>query len=62
MSIKQQTDRIKAYIRRPEVNVASLARAAGLHRNTLNGAKSDGWNPKVETLIALEPFVDGTAS
>jgi len=36
---------------------AGLARAAGLHANTLRDCTEDGWNPTAETLGKLERFL-----
>jgi 3,4-dihydroxy 2-butanone 4-phosphate synthase / GTP cyclohydrolase II len=36
---------------------AGLARAAGLHANTLRDCAEDGWNPTAETLAKLEAFL-----
>lgn len=36
---------------------AGLARAAGLHANTLRDCAEDGWNPTTETLAKLEAFL-----
>lgn len=36
---------------------AGLARAAGLHANTLRECTEDGWNPTVETLGKLDRFL-----
>ncbi|UIP05842.1 3,4-dihydroxy-2-butanone-4-phosphate synthase [Erythrobacter sp. SDW2] len=36
---------------------AGLARAAGLHANTLRDCADDGWNPTAETLAKLEAFL-----
>jgi DNA-binding phage protein len=35
----------------------SLARLAGLHRNSLYGCESDEWNPTARTLEALLPHL-----
>ena len=37
---------------------AGLARAAGLHANTLRDATEPNWNPTTETLSKLEAFLD----
>ncbi|MEE4205733.1 MAG: 3,4-dihydroxy-2-butanone-4-phosphate synthase [Erythrobacter sp.] len=37
---------------------AGLARAAGLHANTLRDCAEDGWNPTAETLAKLAAFLD----
>jgi 3,4-dihydroxy 2-butanone 4-phosphate synthase/GTP cyclohydrolase II len=36
---------------------AGLARAAGLHANTLRDCTDEGWNPTAETLAKLETFL-----
>ena len=36
---------------------AGLARAAGLHANTLRDCTEDGWNPTAETLAKLDAFL-----
>jgi len=35
----------------------SLAKKAGLHRNTLYGCEADSWNPTLQTLNKLEPHL-----
>lgn len=40
----------------------SLARAAGLHRNSLYGCESESWNPKAETLEKLMPHLPELAA
>lgn len=35
-------------------SVSGIAIAAGLHKNTLYGMSRDDWNPRAETLRALE--------
>jgi len=37
---------------------AGLARAAGLHANTLRDCAEEGWNPTAETLAKLAAFLD----
>ncbi|MBC7160453.1 MAG: 3,4-dihydroxy-2-butanone-4-phosphate synthase [Porphyrobacter sp.] len=41
---------------------AGLARAAGLHANTLRDCTQPGWNPTAETLGKLERFFEQTGS
>ena len=36
---------------------AGLARAAGLHANTLRDCSEPGWNPTAETLAKIERFL-----
>jgi 3,4-dihydroxy 2-butanone 4-phosphate synthase/GTP cyclohydrolase II len=40
---------------------AGLARAAGLHANTLRDCTEDTWNPTAETLAKLEAFLLASA-
>ena len=40
---------------------AGLARAAGLHANTLRDCTEDGWNPTAETLAKLDAFLAANA-
>lgn len=37
---------------------AGLARAAGLHANTLRDCTEDGWNPTTDTLNKLAAFLE----
>lgn len=39
---------------------AGLARAAGLHANTLRECTDDSWNPTSDTLAKLQKFLDAT--
>ena len=41
-----------------EMTKAGLARAAGLHANTLRDAGESDWNPTAETLSKIEAFLD----
>ena len=40
---------------------AGLARAAGLHANTLRDCTEDTWNPTAETLAKLDAFLEANA-
>lgn len=40
---------------------ASLAKKAGLHRNTLYGCEREGWNPTLDTLLKLAPHLSDAA-
>ena len=51
-------ERIRAYLAEGNMSRAGLARAAGLHSNTLRDCTEDGWNPTSETLAKLEAFLD----
>lgn len=50
--------RVRAALQRDGVTPAGLAKRAGLHRNTLYGADSEGWNPTATVLQALEPHIE----
>ena len=50
-------DRVRKLIVEGGMTRAGLARAAGLHANTLRDCTEDEWNPTVETLGKLEPFL-----
>src|SRR5690606_23261183 len=50
-------DQIRALIAGGAMTRAGLARAAGLHANTLRECAEEGWNPTAETLGKLERFL-----
>src|SRR5215204_2688311 len=52
-------DRLHAIIETGEVSRAGLARAAGLHPNSLRKLGSSDWNPTADTLGRLEKLLDG---
>ena len=55
-------ERLEAIIATGEVSRAGLARAAGLHPNSLRKLGSDDWNPTADTLTRLEKLIQrGTA-
>jgi 3,4-dihydroxy 2-butanone 4-phosphate synthase/GTP cyclohydrolase II len=41
---------------------ASLAKRAGLHRNSLYGCDDDNWNPRADTLEKLWPVLTDQAA
>ncbi len=49
--------RVREYIDEGKMSRAGLARAAGLHVNTLRDCTEAGWNPTTETLGKLERFL-----
>ncbi len=51
-------DRIRAVVRDGNMSRSGLARAAGLHANTLRDCTEEGWNPTSETLAKLASFLD----
>jgi len=50
-------ERLEAIIATGEVRRAGLARAAGLHPNSLRKLGSDEWNPTADTLTRLEKLI-----
>ena len=50
-------DRLNAIIETGEVSRAALARAAGLHPNSLRKLGSAEWNPTADTLVRLEKLL-----
>jgi 3,4-dihydroxy 2-butanone 4-phosphate synthase/GTP cyclohydrolase II len=52
-------ERLNAVIATGEVSRAGLARAAGLHPNSLRKLGSDDWNPTADTLLKLEKLLQG---
>jgi 3,4-dihydroxy 2-butanone 4-phosphate synthase/GTP cyclohydrolase II len=50
-------DKVRQLIADGEMSRAGLARAAGLHANTLRDCTEDGWNPTLETVGKLERFL-----
>ena len=50
--------RTKTLVSEGEMTRSGLARAAGLHANTLRDCEQDGWNPTAETLQKLARFLD----
>ncbi len=50
--------RVRAFIDQGKMTRAGLARAAGLHVNSLRDCGQPGWNPTAETLGKLAAFLD----
>ena len=50
-------DRIRAIVTGGTMSRSGLARAAGLHANSLRDLDSPGWNPTAETLRKLENWL-----
>ena len=50
-------ERVRRLVTDGGMSRAGLARAAGLHANTLRDCTEDGWNPTSETLRKLEAFL-----
>ena len=51
-------ERVRALVTEGRMSRAGLARAAGLHANTLRDCTDAGWNPTVETLAKIDRFLD----
>ena len=51
-------DRIRSIIDNGRMTRSGLARAAGLHANTLRDCGDEGWNPTSDTLAKLARFLD----
>jgi 3,4-dihydroxy 2-butanone 4-phosphate synthase/GTP cyclohydrolase II len=50
-------DRVRKLVSEGGMSRSGLARAAGLHANTLRDLMEDGWNPTADTLGKLERFI-----
>ena len=50
-------ERVREYLAEGKMSKAGLARAAGLHVNTLRECLDDGWNPTADTLGKLDRFL-----
>ena len=55
-------DRIRNLMAETGLSRSGLARAAGLHPNSLRSMESGDWNPTAETLGKLESYLKGTAA
>jgi 3,4-dihydroxy 2-butanone 4-phosphate synthase/GTP cyclohydrolase II len=51
-------ERVRALVAEGRMSRAGLARAAGLHANTLRDCTEPGWNPTTETLAKIDRFLD----
>ncbi len=56
LSPQSARDRIRQLVDDGAMSRAAIARAAGLHANSLRDCMEDGWNPTAETLGKLEHF------
>lgn len=54
----QTITRVREIVSEGRMSRAGLARAAGLHANTLRDCTDSGWNPTAETLAKLERFLN----
>src|SRR3546814_9521798 len=53
----QTIEKVRQLVTSGELTCAGLARAAGLHANTLRDCTDEGWNPTAETLAKIESFL-----
>src|SRR3990167_11357319 len=53
----QIIERVRTLVADGRMSRAGLARAAGLHANTLRDCTEQGWNPTADTLAKLENFL-----
>ncbi len=51
-------ERLNSLVAQGEVSRSGLARAAGLHANSLRRLGESDWNPTADTLLKLERFLD----
>ena len=51
-------DKVRTLVSQGLMTRAGLARAAGLHANTLRDCAEDSWNPTADTLAKLEAFLE----
>ncbi len=58
----QLIDRLSTMVSDGEVSRSGLARAAGLHANSLRRLGEADWNPTADTLLKLERFLDSGGS
>jgi len=54
----QTIERVRGLIAEGRMSRAGLARAAGLHANTLRECTEPGWNPTADTLAKIDRFLD----
>ncbi|MFL6750401.1 MAG: 3,4-dihydroxy-2-butanone-4-phosphate synthase, partial [Sphingomicrobium sp.] len=52
-------DKLTALVDSGEASRSGLARAAGLHPNSLRKLGASDWNPTADTLVRLEKLIDG---
>ncbi len=57
----QLLDRIRDHLTDSGLSRSGLAKAAGLHANTLRDLDQPGWNPTADTLAKLDAFLQGCA-
>src|SRR3569623_1503319 len=55
-------ERVRTLVAEGRMSRAGLARAAGLHANTLRDCTEPGWNPTAATLAKIERFLDENES
>jgi len=57
MTVDRSIERIRAFAAQHKMRPARLAKAAGLHQNTLRGFNRPGWNPTLETVRRIESII-----
>ncbi|WP_199554511.1 3,4-dihydroxy-2-butanone-4-phosphate synthase [Sandaracinobacteroides hominis] len=57
---QQLLDRIRDHLADTGLSRSGLAKAAGLHANTLRDLDQPGWNPTADTLSKLESLLNGS--
>lgn len=55
--VTETIEQLRAALRLPGFTKKSLAKAAGIHPNTLLGCEREDWNPTANTLKAIEPHL-----
>ncbi len=56
-TITPTQERIRALVNQGMMSRSAIARAAGLHPNSLRDCTEDSWNPTSETLVKLDAFL-----
>ena len=55
---QQLLDRIRDHMESAGLSKSGVARAAGLHPNSLRSMDSESWNPTADTLSRLESWLN----
>ena len=53
-------DRVRQLVEQGNMSRSGLARAAGLHANTLRDCTAPGWNPTADTLAKLDTYLNAS--
>ena len=54
----QAKKKVRAFIKAGSMSCYRLTMEAGIDKNALRNVHSDSWNPKADTLAALEKVID----